>query len=63
MTRPFFSRERISHFDIFDRHAEEAISQMRERLKEGFPVDFQVFFFSFLLVLCYFLIIFVVACV
>jgi hypothetical protein len=41
MTRPFFSKERISHFDIFDRHSEDAIGQMKDRLKEGFPVDFQ----------------------
>ena len=25
MTRPFFSKERISHFEIFDRHAGELI--------------------------------------
>ncbi|TDL13977.1 hypothetical protein BD410DRAFT_681054, partial [Rickenella mellea] len=25
MTRPFFSRDRISHFDIFGRHAEEVV--------------------------------------
>lgn len=42
MTRPFFSRDRISHFDNFDRHAEDAINQLRTRLREGHPVDFQV---------------------
>ncbi|THU81667.1 cytochrome P450 [Dendrothele bispora CBS 962.96] len=41
LTRPFFNRDRISHFDIFDRHAEEAISQMRERFRQGWAVDFQ----------------------
>ncbi|TFK64703.1 cytochrome P450 monooxygenase pc-3 [Pluteus cervinus] len=41
MTRPFFSRDRIVHFDIFDRHAIDAISQLKKRLKEGFPVDIQ----------------------
>uniref|UniRef100_A0A8H7XXV3 Cytochrome P450 n=1 Tax=Psilocybe cubensis TaxID=181762 RepID=A0A8H7XXV3_PSICU len=41
MTRPFFSRERISHFDNFDRHAEDAITQLKSRLREGHPVDFQ----------------------
>ncbi|KXN80905.1 Cytochrome P450 52A3-A [Leucoagaricus sp. SymC.cos] len=41
MTRPYFSRDRISHFDIFDRHAEEALNKLAERLKEGTPVDIQ----------------------
>lgn len=42
MTRPFFSKERISHFDIFDRHAKEALDLLASRLKEGYPVDIQV---------------------
>ncbi|TFY69315.1 hypothetical protein EVG20_g3200 [Dentipellis fragilis] len=41
MTRPFFTRERLSDFDMFDRHAQEAIRLLRERLREGQPVDFQ----------------------
>ncbi|KAH7930329.1 cytochrome P450 [Leucogyrophana mollusca] len=41
MTRPFFSKDRISHFDIFEKHAEDAISQTKSRLREGYPVDFQ----------------------
>ncbi|KAF7798790.1 hypothetical protein EIP86_010015 [Pleurotus ostreatoroseus] len=41
MTRPFFTKERISHFDIFDRHADEALRLLRERLHEGHPVDIQ----------------------
>ncbi|KAG2139719.1 cytochrome P450 [Suillus clintonianus] len=41
MTRPFFSKDRISHFDIFDKHAEDAISQLKTRLRDGYPVDFQ----------------------
>ena len=45
MTRPFFSRNRISHFDNFDRHAEDAIRQLKNRLHEGHPVNFQVHFF------------------
>lgn len=44
MTRPFFTRDRISHFDLFDRHAEQAITQMKLRLREGLAVDFQVRF-------------------
>lgn len=42
MTRPFFTKDRISHFELFDRHAEDAIKQMKERFAEGCPVDFQV---------------------
>ncbi|EMD32739.1 hypothetical protein CERSUDRAFT_118474 [Gelatoporia subvermispora B] len=41
VARPFFSRDRISHFDIFDRHAEDAINKMKERLREGYAVDVQ----------------------
>ncbi|KAJ6526144.1 cytochrome P450 [Mycena vulgaris] len=41
MTRPFFHRERISDFDLFDRHAENAIGQFKARLREGHPADFQ----------------------
>lgn len=42
MARPFFSIDRISHFDIFDRHAETTITLMRERFSLGLAVDFQV---------------------
>jgi cytochrome P450 len=41
MTRPFFSHDRISHFNTFDRHAEVAITQMKARFRAGYPVDFQ----------------------
>ncbi|KAI9572476.1 cytochrome P450 [Boletus coccyginus] len=41
MTRPFFSKDRISDFDIFEKHAQDAIHQMKIRLREGYPVDFQ----------------------
>lgn len=42
MTRPFFVRDRITDFDLFDRHTNNAISKMKERFAEGEPVDFQV---------------------
>jgi len=42
MTRPFFSRDRISHFDLFDRHAEGVITQMKLRMRAGYAIDFQV---------------------
>ncbi|KAI8993079.1 cytochrome P450 [Trametes punicea] len=41
IARPFFSKDRISHFDIFDRHAMDALEQMKARLKEGYAVDWQ----------------------
>ncbi|OAX37328.1 cytochrome P450, partial [Rhizopogon vinicolor AM-OR11-026] len=41
MTRPFFSHDRIGHFNIFDRHAEDAIARMKSRFRAGHPVDFQ----------------------
>jgi len=42
MSRPFFVRERVQHFQIFDRHANDAVGQIRDRLREGIPVDIQV---------------------
>jgi hypothetical protein len=42
MTRPFFSKDRISHFEIFDRHAADAINQVKARMKQGYAVDVQV---------------------
>ncbi|KZS95587.1 cytochrome P450 monooxygenase pc-1 [Sistotremastrum niveocremeum HHB9708] len=41
MARPFFSRERISDFELFGRHADAAISKLAARLSEGEAVDFQ----------------------
>ncbi|KDQ49960.1 hypothetical protein JAAARDRAFT_611408 [Jaapia argillacea MUCL 33604] len=41
MTRPFFTHDRISHFDIFDRHAEDAIARMKDRFESGYAVDIQ----------------------
>lgn len=42
MTRPFFKRERVSDFELFDRHALAAIAQLKMHFAEGHPVDFQV---------------------
>ncbi|KAJ6590254.1 cytochrome P450 [Mycena sp. CBHHK59/15] len=41
MTRPYFSRDRVSHFDIFDHHADTVISILKERVRGGYAVDFQ----------------------
>ncbi|KAF7969359.1 hypothetical protein HWV62_27478 [Athelia sp. TMB] len=42
MTRPFFTRDRISEFDNFDRHADAMIRALKARLRAGHPVDFQL---------------------
>ena len=42
MTRPFFTRERISDFDIYDKNCSSALKLARTRLEEGYPFDFQV---------------------
>lgn len=41
ITRPFFVRERISDFEIYERNADYALSQAKERLADGIAVDFQ----------------------
>ncbi|KAI0786162.1 cytochrome P450 monooxygenase pc-2 [Abortiporus biennis] len=41
MTRPFFSRERISHLELFDKKAEETIAKMKQRMSAGYSIDFQ----------------------
>ncbi|KAJ7198610.1 cytochrome P450 [Mycena pura] len=41
MTRPYFSRDRFQHFDIFDRHTDRVIALIRGRMAEGHAVDFQ----------------------
>jgi len=41
LTRPFFNKDRISDFDIFDRHADQVISKLKARFKEGIAVDVQ----------------------
>ncbi|OSX57018.1 hypothetical protein POSPLADRAFT_1157939 [Postia placenta MAD-698-R-SB12] len=41
MTRPFFTKERISHFDIFDRNADAAFALMKARFREGHSIDWQ----------------------
>ena len=41
MTRPFFSRERISDFEIFNRHADQMVIKMKERFGQGIALDVQ----------------------
>jgi hypothetical protein len=42
MTRPFFTRERISDFEIYHRNSNIALRTAKSRLAEGFPLNFQV---------------------
>jgi len=41
MTRPFFTRERISDFDIYDKNCTMTLQHARTRLAEGYPIEFQ----------------------
>jgi len=42
MTRPFFTRDRVNDFDIYDRNFEKSVEQANARLAEGYSIDFQV---------------------
>ncbi|KAF8890928.1 cytochrome P450 monooxygenase pc-1 [Infundibulicybe gibba] len=41
ITRPVFTRDRITHFDLFDRHAESVTNHIKQRMREGCAIDFQ----------------------
>ncbi|KAF9530970.1 cytochrome P450 monooxygenase pc-3 [Crepidotus variabilis] len=41
MTRPFFTRERISDFETYDRNCETSMNLAKIRLRQGEPVEFQ----------------------
>ncbi|KAF7318060.1 Peroxidase [Mycena chlorophos] len=41
MTRPFFTKDRISHFASLDAHASLVISALKTRTRAGHAVDFQ----------------------
>lgn len=49
MSRQFFTKDRISHFDNFDRHADLVLSKLKDRLREGVAVDVQDLFCRFTL--------------
>jgi hypothetical protein len=53
MTRPYFTKERVTDFDIFDRHANDAIEQATVRLAAGYPIDFQVRTLSIIFIIFY----------
>ncbi|KAG8970880.1 hypothetical protein FRC03_000098 [Tulasnella sp. 419] len=41
IARPFFSRDRISDFDIFNRHCDHTILRMKNTFDKGDAIDFQ----------------------
>ncbi|KAF9530964.1 cytochrome P450 [Crepidotus variabilis] len=41
MTRPFFTKERISDFEIYGRNSDISLALAKERLKQGEPIEFQ----------------------
>ncbi|KDQ21154.1 hypothetical protein BOTBODRAFT_149912 [Botryobasidium botryosum FD-172 SS1] len=41
ITRPFFTRDRITDFDTFNRHADAVIERMKESFITGTAVDYQ----------------------
>jgi hypothetical protein len=42
MTRPFFIKERVRDFELFDKHTMKAIGKMKERFNEGCALNFEV---------------------
>ncbi|KAF8514030.1 cytochrome P450 [Gautieria morchelliformis] len=49
MARPFFTTERVSDFDCFERHSSEALRIMSEHADRNQPLDVQHLFSSFTL--------------
>jgi len=49
ITRPFFNKDRISDFDVFDRHADQVIAKLKDRFKEDIAVDVQDVLYRFTL--------------
>lgn len=42
ITRPFFAKDRIRDFEIFDKHAMKAVSKMKRRFNEGYALNLEV---------------------
>lgn len=41
MTRPYFARDRVTDFELFDKHSEIVVAKLKERFSQGEAVDFQ----------------------
>lgn len=44
MTRPFFVRERVTEFDLFDRYTQKLLTRIAEHADRGQPMDLQDLF-------------------
>jgi len=42
IARPFFTKDRIKDFEIFDKYAMKAIDKMKQRFDEGYALNFEV---------------------
>lgn len=42
MTRPFFAKDRINRFEIFDKRTTKVIDKMKRWFNEGYPANFGV---------------------
>jgi len=42
IARPFFTKDRIKDFEIFDKYAMKAIDKMKRRFNEGYALNFEV---------------------
>ena len=42
ITHPFFAKDRIRDFEIFDKYAMKAIDKMKQRFGEGHALNFEV---------------------
>ncbi|KAL4246486.1 cytochrome P450 family protein [Abortiporus biennis] len=49
MSRPFFTKDKIAHFDIFERHADQLMSCIETRMRENVPIDWQELVYRFTL--------------
>ena len=53
VTRPFFSKERVTDLILYERKAATALHKMQERFDTGLAVDFQVRPFMAILLIAY----------
>ena len=42
IARPFFAKDRIKDFEILDKYTIKAIEKMKQRLGEGYALNFEV---------------------
>jgi len=42
IARPFFAKDRIKDFEIFDKYVTKAIDKMKQRFNEGYALNLEV---------------------